>query len=1277
MEVRSKILALFMFLATIAGAQGVTDTCDYLEGGILERQMQTGITGLLRGSGYCVQSTVVNGGLEMVGATLSVVDGDTTGQVLRWNGTTWVPRLIIFPASEVGVDTAYNGLTDRDTAFVLGGPLVEHTTITGQQAYDFYLSNMRTIYMEAQRTSGVAFSSVTMGSTAVAGVDFAHYNEADNQKQAVAAVNYSTGNVMKVQDSATNGTYFQQYDNGGGLFQTDITSSNGATSKTIRVNRDAVFVINLEHLDISNEAAFMMIDTFTGELKYKSPADFSGLYGDDWGSQTVSSTARFSGNGTSGSPLELAQQSATSGQVLKWSGSTWAPAADADTDTKGPVDVVADSTAFRAYNRTGYDVVIMADSLRGGKFRRCYSCTADQYMTFSDALGRKWERFGVDSRYNAKWFGAKGAGITDDRWYLQFLADYINSKGGGVLYMPKGTYNVSKKTSTGVGLSLWDNTTLEGDGWQTIFNYTETFTSASSAAIGSRSGNADRSQAQQDSGNVNITIRDLKINFTTKVNRRGNGIGLGGTVGGKIHNVWVNGSGGYSIHIVKNNDTALAEGKRSENIGISNCLITDFGDTGIEFSGTNNCTAANCEISGPGLASDIGSAVIVWNGSTNTTISNITIKATANAVSSGIVGVWIQPSYNPLSTPNYKQTSKTVVSNISAENCHYGLVIGTDEAGPIWGKSKNTIISNCVFTGNPLYGIGIQVNNADTTIISNCKVSDFSRNIDVSSTQTFSNQRNVNLLAIKNCVFWGGLTPNFNAITGVNDLEFNGNVIENTPSTGITFRGLRGATVNDNTFKNIGTSGNVSATVFNNGNGTDTRASKHITANNNRLVDDRATKSTFFCIQFAGGTDSCLVMGNDARGGKSGAIAYTNAGTGTSIKFKDTYTGEPYNSDQNSDAIADAVLTTNSSAVGVWLSKTSLFTASNGVRVSGNDFQLGRASTAVGNGDRTATVYHNLRGFKDIINTDVGTALAVDGATGDVGIRTSSPLASFHIAGGGNFRMNDGFKFTTDGGNNAEFSSPGNLYFYGGTPIGSSPSGQPELSVNNNLVGIRTNDPQQNFHVEGTMRITGNSGTATGLMGRDADGDVSGVGLSVGLEFSGSNIQADIGSGLNISGNDIAWGGTLTENTTVDVDGFDLEFVGLPTATTEEDVMLVGTGGLLVKGTIPITAIRAPGEATYSGANGATGETVTWQPEDVNVDADPTAGHLTVELNGGMYTGVHYSLFGCCNLTYNIILSGTMKLTGEYGTVASYTLTAGQHLEVVKFSDNSFRVSKK
>lgn len=40
---------------------------------------------------------------------------------------------------------------------------------------------------------------------------------------------------------------------------------------------------------------------------------------------TVSTTARLTGNGTGGSPLDIAQQGATTGQVLRWSGSAWVP----------------------------------------------------------------------------------------------------------------------------------------------------------------------------------------------------------------------------------------------------------------------------------------------------------------------------------------------------------------------------------------------------------------------------------------------------------------------------------------------------------------------------------------------------------------------------------------------------------------------------------------------------------------------------------------------------------------------------------------------------------------------------------------------------------------------------------------------------------------------------------------------------------------------------------------------------------------------------------------
>ncbi len=50
--------------------------------------------------------------------------------------------------------------------------------------------------------------------------------------------------------------------------------------------------------------------------------------GDNWGAQTVQTNTTLSGAGTGGSPLALAQQNAQNGQVLKWNGSTWAPADD-------------------------------------------------------------------------------------------------------------------------------------------------------------------------------------------------------------------------------------------------------------------------------------------------------------------------------------------------------------------------------------------------------------------------------------------------------------------------------------------------------------------------------------------------------------------------------------------------------------------------------------------------------------------------------------------------------------------------------------------------------------------------------------------------------------------------------------------------------------------------------------------------------------------------------------------------------------------------------------
>ncbi len=50
--------------------------------------------------------------------------------------------------------------------------------------------------------------------------------------------------------------------------------------------------------------------------------------GDNWGTDYVHTDVTLAGQGTTSTPLKIAQQSATTGQVLKWNGSTWLPGAD-------------------------------------------------------------------------------------------------------------------------------------------------------------------------------------------------------------------------------------------------------------------------------------------------------------------------------------------------------------------------------------------------------------------------------------------------------------------------------------------------------------------------------------------------------------------------------------------------------------------------------------------------------------------------------------------------------------------------------------------------------------------------------------------------------------------------------------------------------------------------------------------------------------------------------------------------------------------------------------
>ena len=96
------------------------------------------------------------------------------------------------------------------------------------------------------------------------------------------------------------------------------------------------------------------------------------------------------------------------------------------------VATVADSTAFRAY-AGGADVVIMTEKDRGGKFRKCTSCTADQYMVFADATAQKWERYDYGGYLFPEWFGS-GNGSANATLGIRRTIRYAENSGERVMF---------------------------------------------------------------------------------------------------------------------------------------------------------------------------------------------------------------------------------------------------------------------------------------------------------------------------------------------------------------------------------------------------------------------------------------------------------------------------------------------------------------------------------------------------------------------------------------------------------------------------------------------------------------------------------------------------------------------------------------------------------------------------------------------------------------------------------------------------------------------------
>ena len=1310
----------FCLLSASLRAQDVTDTCDYLEGNIIERQHQTRINGLMRGTGYCVKPTIVNGGLELVGANLSIIDGDTVGQVLRWNGTTWVPRLIIFSGGGGGVDTVYNGLTDRDTAFVLGGPLTEHTRVHGQKAYDLTFDDARNLLFEAQRTSGVAYSLVRLGSTAIQGVDMFHYNEADNAIQAGATLNYSTGNVWKIQSSASNVTTMQQYDSGGGVFQTDITASDGSIGKTFRVNKNSIYALYLENTDVTHEAAFVMVDTFTGELRRYPPAT-------------------------------IAAQIAA-GLVV------------------GRVDAVADSTAFRAYTRTGFDVVIMADSLRGGKFRRCYSCTADQYMIFTDASSRKWERIDFKA-VSVKWFGAKGDGSTQDSLAVQKAFNTAYD-----VWFPAGTYKVRthtisspkrvwgtnailqqaslKSAQAKIITILSDGVTVEGLELRGQIS-TQTSEFSHGIVVGNESG----------AGVKNITLSNLKIR-----NTRGDGIII---VSQTDHCDNVNISNVVMRNIYRNGIAVIA----GNNINISAIDADSVGLAGIDLEPDLLAqSTSNVHVSGVAIPS-------FWVGHHEDTLAqNITLQGfdidgsrhgcnPAYPVGDALRGVGLATRHTNTFTIQdgtvrncegyalYFTTGTRTSRNIRLENV---VLEGNNSTGSYANRLKlinqdesnsdsAATFVNCYFDGG---GVTDQVGFPAGSIIENCKIVRFDRLMvsargaltirksyiqlnddliyDSNGASTFEGCRikcsyllrgqsgDNRIYRFINDTITTSVTPlpyTFFGATPANTrfvlkgCLINGAATQSVASGGtifhdnVTVSGTGAATVilpdllrrpeNIITVNNL-TDGRA-ITFDPDGSTTINGASTAVTLTNTVVTCDNSNwysrKDGVFGVVGSNGLTAStsagvatvkyggsLVENTTVNGVSTYALTFTNFGAsnnfavtnsvalfstgGGSTGFK--ILGE-INADPTGTYITDdhSFVATTAGGSGIWsnygrlvfggrknneiyftinrtdpvltITSTEAEFFGRGV-FSGNLFLKGTTNIKITNVNNFGTVPV----YKENFTWQGGMWIS---NAGDVPLVLEGARTSFPTSVGADLGS---FIGTSGGG------SSGTIWYdYGrlimrpraGKPVYITSGNEPVLTVLNGMVGIGLGmtNPSDTVHTKGTVRHEDLPATAT-----ETDFIMAN---SLGQLAQGP-LPDDIVPSASLADVGVTPGTYGTHNKFVEID-------------------------VNAKGQITDIVETAFSMATYASSGGPT--TTTLQHDDYVVEADPTAGDLTIQL-GSQENGRVYHIFGCCNLTNDIILQGSgMKFTGAYGTTSSdYTFGPGEHLEIIYRSSNStYYISKK
>ncbi len=329
-------------------------------------------------SAKIADGTIITADLANQAVTGDKIDdmNAANGQVLKWNGTTWAPaadatsNINVLGGAGINVTPSgstfvvvnlgdIDGTDDLTNATVFNGDVTGPSNNLQLKANVVVNGDMAANSIGTNNLINGAVTAVKLNNMGAANGQVLQYNGTTWVPVTPAAAGGDNWGTQIVQTNGTlvgNGTVASQLGLAPqGAVNGQVLRWNGASwvPGTITVgaaltgNGTAATPLNLA----PQGAAVGQVLQFNGMAWV--PANIPpGGAGDNWGAQTAVVGNDLTGNGTVATPINLAQQGAAAGEVLKWNGVEWLPAADnsggtGDTYSAGPgISVTGSSPAF-------------------------------------------------------------------------------------------------------------------------------------------------------------------------------------------------------------------------------------------------------------------------------------------------------------------------------------------------------------------------------------------------------------------------------------------------------------------------------------------------------------------------------------------------------------------------------------------------------------------------------------------------------------------------------------------------------------------------------------------------------------------------------------------------------------------------------------------------------------------------------------------------------------------------------------------------------------------